>query len=401
MRIFWNELKKLLNWRLLLILAVFTGLFYYMFLSPDLVSGYPNGHPSAESLEVAKQMLKKYGPRIDAAEQKEFETVDYPAIKKAASRELAGIKEFRDAGITTVDAYEALDKKQKGGDEASSKKWCELFDALNDTIPFRFPPRPDAYYMYQAARDEIGVNFGKEDAETRAASVPSGAARERIGELEKQAGSEGVPVITNIMNGPLPTWDSMAQSLCVLLLFTVAILISPLLVRERRSGVRGIAYASRKGRPLFSVQLGASLAVAALAEAVQFAAFFILFCNGPHRDDLLFRNCDVSYELGTWRDMTFGQYIALDCAALFLLAFGYAMVSFAVSRFCKNYVTVIAVQVPVLFLAVKLNGRVLGVLFNVYRSRYLEPLVCVLCALVPLILCLFLLQREKRADILT
>ena len=401
MGIFKNELKKLLNWKLLLILVLFSGLFYYMFFRVDL-NDYPAGHPSAESLELAKMALKKYGLRIDEAEQKKIKTVDYPAIKQAADQELAGIKAFRDAKITTVDEYEALDEKQKkDGDESLSNKWCDLFDALDETIPDKYPPSPDAYYMYQAARDSIPILKNEEaDLKDDIAKPSVGAAQERTHDIEARAISEGIPAISNIMNGPLPTWGSMMQSLNVLLLFTVAILISPYLVRDRRSGVRDIAYASRKGRPIIATQFGAALVVAVLAEAVQFAVFLVLFCTGPHRADLLFLNCDVSYDLKTWWDMTFGQYMVLDCAALFLFAFGYAMVSFAVSKFCKNYVTVIAVQVPLLFLALKLDGRIFGVLFNIYRPKYFEPVVCCMCVLVPLALCLFLVHREKTADIL-
>lgn len=401
MAIFKNELKKLLNWKLLLILVLFSLLFYHMFLRIDLKE-YPDGHPSAESLELAKMSLKKYGLRIDAAAQKKFQTVEYPAIKQAANQELAGIKAFRDAKITTVDEYEALDEKQiKSGDESLSKEWCNLFDALDEIIPNKFPPSPDAYYMYQAARDSIPMLQDEEaNLKDDIAKPPVGAAQKRTHDIKARAMSEGIPAISNIMNGPLPTWSSMMQSLNVLLLFTVAILISPYLVRDRRSGVRDIAYASRKGRPLIATQFGAALAVAVLAEAVQFTVFLVLFCNGPHQVDLLFLNCDVSYDLKAWWDMTFGQYIILDCVALFLLAFGYAMVSFVVSKFCKNYVTVIAVQVPLLFLTLKLDGRILGVLFNIYRPKYCEPVVCVMCVLVPLALCLFLVHKEKTADIL-
>ena len=182
-----------------------------------------------------------------------------------------------------------------------------------------------------------------------------------------------------------------------MLLFTVAILLTPYLVRERRSGVRGLFYPCRKGRPLFATQFGASLAAAALAEAVQFAVFFVLFFNSPHRVDRLFFNCDCS----GWWDMTFGQYIVWSCVILFVLAFGFALVSFAVSKLCTNYIAALAVQIPLIFLANKLKDRIVENQFNLFRPQYFELFVCGLCVLVPLVLCLFFVCRERKTDILS
>ena len=188
------------------------------------------------------------------------------------------------------------------------------------------------------------------------------------------------------------------QSLLTLLLFTVAILVSPNPVAERLSGVRNIAYSCRKGRSLFFVQFGASMTAAVLAEAAQLAFFFTVCFTGPHRVDRAFLGADSSE--GSWWNMTFGQSIVWTCAVLFLLSFGFAMVGFAVSRFCKNYIAVLAAQVPLTFAATKLGGGFLSSLFEYTRPQYYDPLVCALCVLAPLALCLLLVRREKKTDIL-
>lgn len=393
MRIFRSELKKLLNWRLLLILCLFTGLFYFMFLEFYLYS-YPDGHPRTESVELGKELVEKYGPSLDVAEQKEFKTVDYPAIKRAADRRLAGIEEFREAKITTIEALDALSDKT---DDASRDLYDKLWDAFDKTIP-RYPEKADDYYMYQEARDVVipSIDTTQENVRAQIASAPAGEARERVGELEKREASMGIPILSWVT---ADTWRDMVNYFFILLLFTVAILISPYLVRERRSGVRGIAYACRKGRSLFAVQFGASLVAAALAETVQAAVFFALFFTSPHRVDRAFFGADISSANWYWWDMTFGQYIAWSCAVLFMVAFGFAMVSFAVSKFCKNYITVLAVQIPLIFLAKKLAVWVRNNMFSIYRPRCFESLICGLCILAPLALCLFLLHREKASDI--
>lgn len=389
MRIFWNELKKLLNWRLLLILAVFTGLYYFMFLNFYLIDYPTTGHPRAESVELGRRMAVKYGPSLDTAEQKTFESVDYPALKAAANRELAEMREFRDAKITTVDAFDALREET---DDASQK----LSNRLSDVWNKRISNRPDAVFLYQAARDEVISEIDtlrKTTPQERVSSELSGTQRERIFTVETRRSEQGIPIL------PWPTqgiWGYLQNYFLTLLLVTAAVLVSPYLVGERRSGVHGIAYASRKGRPLLRAQFGAALVAAALAETAQFAVFFAAFFLGPHRVDRLFFGADVSN--GCWFDVTFGQYIAGSCAILFLLAFAFAMVSFAVSKICKNYIAVLAAQIPLTFLAAKLGGSVLSNPLTVYRSPYFMPLACVLCAAVPLAVCLFLIWRERRTD---
>ncbi|MCH4239579.1 MAG: hypothetical protein LKF71_04855, partial [Oscillospiraceae bacterium] len=72
MRIFGYELKKILNWKILLVLVLFTALFYFMFLNSDLMKYYPNGHPAAEDYEIGKMLVTKYGTTLDKAELQDF-----------------------------------------------------------------------------------------------------------------------------------------------------------------------------------------------------------------------------------------------------------------------------------------------------------------------------------------
>ena len=405
MRIFFNEFKKLLDWKVLLILFLFTVFFYFSAVKPFLAL---DGHSQTETYELGKRIAEKYGSSLDAQEQKEFENIDFPAIRQAANREIAKIPAFRDAKITTVDQFDELDEKD-------DKTVYKLFRAVDATIPAG-PGHPDDFYLYWEAHHVVMpmIDNVRHPVHERIVSAPEGAARERAGVLEKRITSNGIPIIPYTLPDD---WNTFLCSFSILTMLTAAALVSPYLIREYRSGIRGLTYTCRKGRPLFCIQFLAALSAAALVEAVQFAVFLLVIFSDPYLNFRQFFRCDFSCCWWLWWDMSFGQYIALNCAVLFLLSLGFAIVSFVVSKFCKNYVTVLAAQVPLVYLMNSLNQSVVGGMFNlfrplqyqpvtggpfsIFRPPYFEPLICALCTLLPLSLCLFLVYREKRKDILS
>lgn len=170
-------------------------------------------------------------------------------------------------------------------------------------------------------------------------------------------------------------------------------LTAPYLVRENRSGVLGLAYTAGKGRKLLGTQLASAAAAAFLLVFVQFAVFFAAYLTGLHQIDLQFFGCFVSNEVTS---KTFGQEVLANCLMLFFLTFGFVFFSFAVSKFCRSYVTLLAVEIPVLFLAGKLAPWLLQ---DSFAGKHI--LVCAACFLVPLAVCLYLVHREKTVDILT
>ena len=397
MQIFWNEWKKLFNWKILLILLLFTGMFYLGSLYGDLVKYYPNGS-SAATLQVSKTILQKYGTTVTIKELDEYQKSDLPEIKKAVDHEIAGIKAFQDAKISTVDGYEALDEtveNDKGKVTSSTKLYRQLSEALFDAE--YQAPHPAPYELYEGAKNTVNMlRSGIESAPSAVLNAKNDTERKQAVKAAQRIQANGISVLPFLP--VVSVWSTLAKHFSILLLFTAAILISPYLVREHRSGVRGLAYTCRKGRRLFPVQLEASVAAALLAAAVQFVVFFLLFCKGPHRDDLLFRNCYYT-DFGP-ADVTFEQCLLWDCAAMLLLSFGFAFFSFAVSKFCRNYITVLAVQIPVIFLAGKMSEWIFSNLFQSDYGPWGKPFVVALCVLLPLAVCLFLNHREKAADIL-
>lgn len=413
MQIFWNELRKILNWRMLVILLVFTGLYYNLAMKNSLA------YSAADLAEIqtGQAMLQKYGTSMDSAEQDDFENTIFKDMKQKVNQQIAGMKAFQDAHIKNVDELEALAKK--GGSESAA-----LYNSLGKTVS-ETENNPSPYDVYENARSMIG-NFKSKTI--HAATEPQaykGSDAASVKERE-QAGRTSFSVLPSCVEGSLKT---LVYSLFVLLVFSVVILITPYLVRERRSGVRTLAYTSKKGRALFRTQFAAALAAAVLVAAVQFAVLLFLLCTGQHRVDFVFRDCLISntiFDQGfLWWDLTLGQSMLLNCLLVFAFVIGFAVFSFVISKLCRNYVAAVAVQIPAVLLCFKIGDVVFTDLFWVVKSgmmnlslfnlfglnyeqlqrmasgfQYAEAELCAACLLVPLLVCLFLNHREKKTDIL-
>ena len=101
MRVFRYELKKLLNWKLLLMLILFSGLFYKLFLSFYLSVTYC-GSNGIGVIRASQVLLQKYGTTVNKSEEKDFET--YIAGEKTKlNTKISGMKDFKAAKITDVD----------------------------------------------------------------------------------------------------------------------------------------------------------------------------------------------------------------------------------------------------------------------------------------------------------
>ena len=70
MRIFSLEVKKLLNWKVLLMIAVFSALLYSRCIN-NYCFQYGSSYGTAMAA-LGKEILQKYGPDMDADEQQDF-----------------------------------------------------------------------------------------------------------------------------------------------------------------------------------------------------------------------------------------------------------------------------------------------------------------------------------------
>lgn len=405
MRIFGYELKKILNWKVLLVLVLFTILFVVS--TPIGNRTYSNGLYG--EISTCRILLQKYGTEMNAAEQKDFEHTIFPELKKEANQRLAAIPALQKAGVRDVDALDAL--AQQDNDH-----YTEIYNLI-DTHENKDSP----FYAYERAEEMADHMHGKQDAAFQAQELSefsgSDTASAKIRECIRNSNFSTLPMTV------FSQWQLFISELSHLLLLSVVVIITPFLVRERRSNVRKLAYTCRKGRSLFGTQFAAAVTAVLLVILIQ---SLILGCTYWH--DFVgivepFLQCRlnmISCGLYFWRLLPFGQFMLLEWLAIILFSLGIGILSFLISRACKNYVAAIAVQLPVVWLSLMLSEtmtadflQVLKFHFetilhfsiewvNQYASqlRYFEPVLCITLILIPLAVCLVLIQREKSREML-
>ena len=130
----------------------------------------------------------------------------------------------------------------------------------------------------------------------------------------------------------------------------------PTLVRDRLRNTRPMQWASRRGRPVLNVQMGAVLLSALVLAVVNITVYVIPFlAQGP----LQFAACglDGIWEWGTpWFDWTYGTYLLVLAGLILALSLGAAGLTAFLSQYSGNYIAMLLKAVP-LFVAV---GVVLG-----------------------------------------
>lgn len=379
MRVFRYELKKLLNWKLLLALILFSGLFYKLFLSFYLYDTYC-GSCGMGKIRAGQVLLQKYGTTINKSEEKDFEA--YIAGEKAKlNTKISGLKDFKAAKITDIDQLQDLLDAGMTDKNAQADLYEKLTAELDKTGTSAYWDSPKfqtgPYYLYLEE---------KAQAESFQLYPQQAVGLKKSGVLYRSE-----PTVF-----PYPiqsSWSGLMNYLSVLLLITAAVLTAPYLVRENRSGVLGLAYTARKGRRLLGTQFASAVVAAFLLVLVQFAVFFAAYLTGLHQIDLQFFGCFVNNEVTS---KMFGQEVLVNCLMVFFLTFGFVFFSFAVSKFCRSYVTLLAVEIPMLFLAGKLARWLLQNSFGGKRI-----FVSAACFLVPLAVCLYFVHREKTVDILS
>lgn len=128
MRVFWEELKKVMNWKLLLAIFPFSLMYYKMFIFYHMYMEYSS--PVALGLiKTSGVLLKKYGTTVSPDELKDFEKNYVAKAKMALNQKIAGLEDFRKAKITDADQLDNVNDGTENGNALYEKLVEELDNA--------------------------------------------------------------------------------------------------------------------------------------------------------------------------------------------------------------------------------------------------------------------------------
>ena len=129
MRILWNEIKKILTWKMLLLLAVVNSILFFLLIA-FYIEYFPNGRPGLDNYNVSLEVLEKYGMEMDEGEFADFKETYATEVKKVDDY-LQIRKEFIDIGLLS---YEDLRNYNPDDEEVNALRWGCMRRKLE--IPF-------------------------------------------------------------------------------------------------------------------------------------------------------------------------------------------------------------------------------------------------------------------------
>ena len=188
-------------------------------------------------------------------------------------------------------------------------------------------------------------------------------------------------------------WAALIFILC-------GLIVLPLPVGNRVSGVTPMQYATRAGRRVMLFQLGGAFLNTLLVNAAVDGWFTVIFFlrtkNTLHLWDCPMNSCSSMGIL--WRDLTFGQFVWLTYGKVLVLSLTLTGILFVLSHLSKNYLPALALTIPSGILFIKLSYEID---FMLYISRYarFSYLMALLLPAIAAAFALFVfLKRTRKAD---
>lgn len=385
MRILLNELRRIFNPWLLLILAVFTAAFFELFVM-SYMSIFPNGNEQVDC-RIMEEMRKDYGPTMDQKEFADFQNRYNKEVKQAEDY-FRRYPTYKNAGITTYKQF----RKLNFGTPTTEKLWDQAYAAFGGW------KNPKALFIDLQERDSI-MNFYKNSLKKNYMEEydpnykQTAAQKARINQIKEENGFQGIfPGVWVFDNDYNPTYNYEFA----LVIFSVLFLLGPVYLHDRRRKVRCLQYSSAAGRGLFKTKALAVAIATFLLITVQLALFFIVFAtsySGRYFDASI-----ITFYGGfvPWFNLTFLQYILITFANLYFIGLCTAMYVLLISRLSPNVVALTALLIPLAYAVINLVRRYSP---DIYTGLKFVGVEYAALLLVAAILPIILWRREKRLDI--
>ena len=190
------------------------------------------------------------------------------------------------------------------------------------------------------------------------------------------------------------------QYWAALILILCGLIVLPLPVGNRVSGVTPMQYATRTGRRVIFAQSGGAILNTLLVNAAVdgwFTAIFFLRA----KNTLHLWNCPMnlcSYLRILWLDLTFGQFVWLTYGKVLLLSLALTGILFVLSHLSKNYLPALALTIPSGILFIKLSYEIDFMLYISRYARFSYLMALLLPAAVAMAAVMIFFNRTRKAD---
>jgi hypothetical protein len=377
MRILLNEVRKILTLKMLLLLLIVNSILYFLLIE-FYIEYFPNGRPGLDSYHVSIEMLDKYGIDIDEEEFVDFKKT-YEGQVREVNQYLQSRNEFVDAGFGT---YDALRNYDHNDNELSKLSW-KLRDGedIGNTL-WELQSREyiiDFYESGEASLDGWGADSEKQKI--------------RIDDLKKAGKFQVYPDVA------FDNFKDFIFNVAIAILLSVVIIISPTFIKDRSRQMLDMQYTTKKGRNLYKTKAVAGLISTFVVITTLLIVYFSLYSLN---NTSMFFEIPIHKFFGgpSWYDPTFFQYIVLTTIAIYILGFVSALFAMSFSSIVPNYISLIGVQVPYVFLIIALGiNYLVGWIISIYVPQWVVPTSYIAMLVVSNLFIVFMWKREKKRDI--
>jgi hypothetical protein len=391
MRIIWNELKKIWNLKIVLVVAAFCAMYFAAAMLSD-IRVVQRDHPAAEDFALCLELTQKYGTKLEPGEFDAFYAEKYATFVVQANEIIARDAEAQAMGVMN---YADLVEQRN-----HTEYWRESDSEITDRL-YNAPENGYALYKIDALNNLKANYYLYLDDEIKE-SVLGGATNELVSARlhAKYDAGERLGIIPWVISSYLNSYN---RNLSRMLVFAMLILLLPLITSDRLRGVQTLQYTTKMGRRVLGRQFAAMMLSSVLLTTVLVLAFGGLYLTTGA--GAFWNNSYSSFNslILTTMPLTFGQYLMILAGMLYLWGLALSAFAFVLSRFCGNYIPLIAGGIVVVVASLILSNNWVfrfplnNFLYEINLALF-EPMLCGLLLAAGVVAAVGVIRRERRVD---
>ncbi len=377
MRVLWNEIRKNFTWKILLLLVLVNVVLYFIRIE-FYITSFPSGD-SVYSYNIAVEMVEQYGTHMDEDDFLDFKKL-YDEQVKEADFYLQAKKEFRDLGIETYEQFRNYNAFESPNEE---------LDALRNKVMFEEEVKL-FWELQERARlidfHEVKENTPSNDNENQ---------QRRYKELFADQQYQVYPGIA------LDNFKGFITFVAIAILYSVVLVISPMILKDRSRQIVALQYTSKKGRDLHKTKILAGIISTFMVITALLVVYFSLYAT--NNTSMFFEvpiNAFIAMGNPTWYNLTFFQYILLCVAAIYVIGFVYGLLAMSFSSIVPNAMTLIGIQIPfVIGIIIFGMNPLIRFIISIGYTQWLAPTMYCGMIVMSVLFSIVLWRREKKRDI--
>lgn len=324
MRLLLQEIKKIWNPVIVIIIMAF-GLIYYVLFSGFYIQYYVNGSDDQAVFDLTAEWSQKYGNTLEYTEYEEI-AQQLEDEKLQFADQLKDIPLAVENSIKTYEEFRAFendyyDRISNGKVEPDTErtKWT----IINNSNFFRIQGIEQTIQYYKLKSEGDLSDFFNGDH--------TDAEAERLIELNQSAVKFGY-----IPPGILDSTTGLTISFMIWVIISVIILLSPTIVRDRLNRMQNLQFSSFIGRSILLAQIKASLVSAAILTVLNCLIYGVLLIS---KGALVLKDFYLySYSYVPWFDWTYGTYLLVLVGMALIIGVMTGGFTVFLSRYSRNYI---------------------------------------------------------------